>query len=747
MECKYAKVVVDLPVSEVDKPFTYAIPVELRKEIEIGYEVKVPFGNRSLTGYVVGLMDKIETDIKNIKEIIKLTSYLSLFNEEILKLAEWMANYYQSHLITALKCVIPSGQRKKKEKRIVKLKYSLPKMKEKLAEMSSRAYKQKEVLQYLMENQGGHLRTSTLAKAVNTTSGTIRRLYEKGLIRYEEVDVRRNPYSEVDFDSTNPLTLNQEQRKALNKAEKLLNQSEASTMLLKGVTGSGKTEVYLQAISKVLDEGEEAIVLIPEISLTPQTVERFKGRFGRQVAIYHSRLSNGERYDEWLRMKKGKAKVVVGARSAVFAPFNNLGLIIIDEEHETSYKQSSHPKYQTRDVATKRAELNEAMVILGTATPALETYYRVQEGEHEFANLSKRIDDKPLPPVEVIDMREELKADNRSMFSKPLATAIEDRLAKNEQIILFLNRRGFSTFVLCRECGFVLECPNCDVSLTYHADQVSLRCHYCDHRKKVPDICPQCQSRYIKYFGVGTQKVEEAAKDEFPTARILRMDVDTTTRKGSHQAIIDEFKNQDADILLGTQMIAKGHDFVNVTLVGVITADITLNFPDFRAAEHTFQLLTQVAGRTGRGEVTGEVIIQTYNSDHYSIQLAKEHNYEAFYDLEINFREKLNYPPFSNLINLTIKGEDEVEVGRIANKLGAILNQQVEEEELKAEVWGPVPAPLAKLRGNYRWQIILKSDNLDQIRRLNESGLEILDNSNNLGSVTIAVDVDPIEML
>ncbi|SDC57735.1 MULTISPECIES: primosomal protein N' [unclassified Candidatus Frackibacter] len=747
MQFKYAKVVVDVPVSDVDKPFTYLVPMELRDQIEIGYEVEVPFGHRNLTGYVVGIKEELDIEIDNLKEIVKLKSSLPLFNNEILALAKWISEYYQSHLITVLKAVIPSGHRNEKEKRIVRLSHSLDKVEEKLEKLNNRAYKQKEVLRYLLENQHQNLNTTALAKAVDTSSGTIRRLHEKGLITYERMTVKRTPYSEVDFESTEHLELTSEQQIALDKIEGLLKESNANTMLLKGVTGSGKTEIYLQAIDKTLHSGQEAIVLVPEISLTPQTVERFKSRFGSKVAIYHSRLSEGERYDEWLRMKKGKASIVVGARSAIFAPFNNLGLIIIDEEHETSYKQSTHPKYQTRDVANKRAELNDALTVLGTATPSLESYYQVQVGNYKFANLDKRVDDKPLPPVEVIDMREELKVGNKSMFSNKLAEAIEDRLVKNEQIIIFLNRRGFSTFVLCRECGFVLECPNCDVSLTYHADQTLLRCHYCDYQREVPDICPECESRYIKYFGVGTQKVEKAIRDEFPTARLLRMDVDTTTRKGAHQRMIDRFKNEEVDILLGTQMIAKGHDFPKVTLVGVITADTALNFPDFRAAEHTFQLLTQVAGRTGRGEVTGEVIIQTYTPEHYSIQLAKEHDYEAFYELEINFRRELRYPPLSHLINLIIKGEEEVAVSKIANQLGVVLEQKIKEDNFKIDVLGPVPAPLSKLRGEYRWQIILKGDNIKQMRRVNQRSIEIINDNSNLGSVTINVDVDPIGML
>ncbi|ADL12953.1 primosomal protein N' [Acetohalobium arabaticum] len=747
MEFRYAEVIVDLPINEVDKPFTYLIPDQLREEIEIGYQVKVPFGHRQLSGYVIELKEEVESDSTKLKEIIKLKSSLQLFDRELLRLAKWIADYYQTYLITVLKSVIPSGDITQKTERIVRLNYSVPEIKQELAKLSKRAYKQREVLEYLIENQDQDLTSTALAEKVNTTSGTVRRLYEKDLIRYEEMEVRRDPVADIDFEPTTPFSLTTEQQKALNQIENLREAPESGTLLLKGVTGSGKTEVYLQAIAQVIDDGQDAIVLVPEISLTPQTVKRFKSRFGDQIAIYHSHLSNGERYDEWLRMKRGEAKVVVGARSAIFAPFSNLGLIIIDEEHETSYKQGDHPKYQARKVANKRAELTGAVTVLGTATPALESYYQVQQGNYQSVSLENRIDNRPLPPVEVIDMREELEAGHRSIFSRRLTAAIEDRLAKNEQIILFLNRRGFSTFVLCRECGFVLECPNCDVSLTYHADKTLLRCHYCDYQRKVPDICPECESRYIKYFGAGTQKVEQAIIEEFPTARVLRMDVDTTTRKGAHQRMLDRFRNNEADILLGTQMIAKGHDFPNITLVGVITADTALNFPDFRAAEHTFQLLTQVAGRTGRGDIVGEVVVQTYDPDHYSIQLAKEHDYETFYQQEIEARKELDYPPFTHLINLIIKHEKEVKVSKVANQLGGILNQQIRDRELNVELLGPIPAPLAKLRGKYRWQMILKGRDLDMMRKLNSYSLEALKKTVNLESTVISVDVDPIKML
>ncbi|MCK8823621.1 primosomal protein N' [Fuchsiella alkaliacetigena] len=746
MEVKYAEVVVDLAVEKVDQAYTYRVPTQLKEQLQIGHLVKVPFGNRNLKGYVISLSEELDSEFE-IKDILAIEGSLPLFDRELLSLAKWMAKYYQSYLTTALKCIIPSGQRRPKQKRVVKLSYELPKIRKKLTELSSRAYKQREVLNYLIENHQQQLTVSELAEAVDTYPGTVYKLHEKGLIEYEQLVVRRNPYAE-DIKTTEPLQLTAEQEEALAKLRQLRARDETGTLLLKGVTGSGKTEVYLQAIRETLARGEEAIVLVPEISLTPQTVNRFKSRFGRQVAIYHSRLSAGERFDEWLRMKQGQAQVVVGARSAIFAPFSNLGLIVIDEEHESSYKQSDHPKYHARRVAIERARLAGALTLLGTATPALESYYRAQQGEYELVELSSRIADRPLPPVEIVDLRQELKQGNKSIFSSSLATAIEDRLAKEEQIILFLNRRGFANFVLCRECGYVLKCEHCDVSLTYHAQEELLRCHYCDYQLAVPKLCPYCQSRYIKHFGVGTQQVEEAVHSKFPTARTLRMDLDTTTYKGAHRQLLNRFKRGEADILIGTQMIAKGHDFPQITLVGVITADTALNFPDFRAAETTFQLLTQVAGRTGRGDITGQVIIQSYTPEHYSIQLAKEHDYRHFYEQEIKYRRDLAYPPFTRLINFIIRGEQESSVAQVANQLGSIMAGELSiAEQEEVDILGPSPAALAKLRGEYRWQLILKGKNLALMRELGQRSLEILNNSINLGKIVISVDIEPIGML
>ncbi|MFO7819331.1 MAG: primosomal protein N' [Halanaerobacter sp.] len=632
---EYISVIVDLPVKQVNKEYTYHLPEDLQKTAKLGRKVIVPFGNQKKEGYIIGFKEEPEFETK---DILKIADKIVYFNEELLELAKWMAHYYQCYLITALKAVMPSGKLKIKTKRVVDLAQSKDKSRTKIKELKSKAPKQAAVLEYLVQHEPD-LITTRLAEKVDTYAGTIRRLADKELVVYKEKEIRRNPYQDLEFNQTSDLDLTSEQEQALESILKGVNNQGSQTFLLKGVTGSGKTEVYLQALDQILAKGQGAIVLVPEISLTPQTIARFKGRFQNQVAVLHSQLSAGERFDEWRRLKSGEAKVAIGARSAIFAPLADLGLIIIDEEHETTYKQDDHPKYHAREAAVYRANLNDAVTILGTATPSLEAYYRTQDGDYKLLELKNRIDDRPMPEVEVVDMREELAKGNRRMFSELLQEEITARLEEGEQSIVFLNRRGFSTFVQCRKCGHVMRCNDCDVSLTYHSNPPLLHCHYCDHQEDVPKTCPNCDSKYIKYFGIGTQKVEEELNELFAEANIKRMDVDTTRKKGAYRRILSDFKEHKIDILIGTQMVAKGHDFPNVTLVGVITADTALNFPDFRSSERTFQLLTQVAGRTGRGDKGGEVVVQSYTPEHYSIQFAKKHDYDSFYEKEIASRE------------------------------------------------------------------------------------------------------------
>ena len=610
-----------------------------------------------------------------------------------------------------------------------------------IEKIKRKSVKQGTILQIIAQHNY-QLTSTEVTKLAESSLGPLKSLQKKGLLEEKILEVERNPLTEeLSFDL--PLQLNFQQEASLKLINQAYKQGEGKTILLHGVTGSGKTEVYLQAISNVLQEGKQAIVLVPEISLTPQTLERFRKRFGSQIAVLHSHLSLGERYDQWRKIREGRVNIVIGARSALFAPLPNLGIIIIDEEHETSYKQEENPKYHARAVAKKRAELVGGILVLGTATPSIETYYRAQMGDYIYVQLSSRVDDRPLPEVEVVDMRLELQQGNRSVFSASLAQAIENRLDKGEQTILFLNRRGFSTFVLCRECGLVLSCPHCAVSLTYHSKGNLLKCHYCHYQERVPDICPRCQSRYIRYFGTGTQKVEEELHKRFPNAKILRMDMDTTRKKDAHKEMLGKFAAREVDILLGTQMIAKGLDFPLVTLVGVITADTLLNFPDFRGAEKTFQLLTQVAGRAGRGNLVGKVIVQTYCPEHYSITNAQKHDFLTFYQQEVEYRRQLEYPPFSYLANIIIKGEEEKVTIDKAEEIAHQLRSLVQD----TQILGPVPAPLSKIKKQYRWQLILKSKSLDALREDLKNWWNSLNPGYLSDQVGIIIDIEPMGML
>ena len=563
---------------------------------------------------------------------------------------------------------------------------------------------------------GALLTAAELGRKTGVSPDAIRALVRKGLLREKDVEESRDPFAGRDFGSSFPKTLTEEQRPVLEDIRARLGRPEPGTILLHGVTGSGKTEVYLQAISEVLAGGGQALVIVPEIALTPQMIERFKSRFGDQVAVLHSRLGEGERYDEWRRIRSGSVSIAVGARSAVFAPFERLGLIVLDEEHENTYKQQESPRYHAREVAEERARAQGALLVLGSATPSVETYTRALSGDIDLRRLTSRIDSRSLPTVEVVDLRDELASGNRGIFSRVLRGKLAERLSRGEQSILFLNRRGYSTFVLCRSCGHVMKCPQCEVSLTYHFAGAGLQCHYCGHREKSPELCPSCGSKYIRYFGAGTERVEEEFKKVFPKARVLRMDVDTTRRKGSHEEILARFGRGDADVLIGTQMVAKGLDFGRVTLVGVIAADTSLNFPDFRSGERTFQLLTQVAGRAGRGQVPGEVVIQTYNPDHYSILAARNHDYETFYSQEIRIRRELGYPPFAQLVNILIWGKSEEAVAGVAERVGGALRETPVRPPPELAIMGPSPAPLAKLKGNYRWQVAVRGPDLDTLK-------------------------------
>jgi len=599
------------------------------------------------------------------------------------------------------------------------------------------------VLQFLRDTSSEY-RMSDLSRKTGVSAGVIRALKEKKYIILKDVEVRRNPlvspYSS--FKDDFPFTLTPEQEKAYHAIAASIENKKEEVFLLHGITGSGKTEVYLQAIARALSLGRQVIMLVPEISLTPQTIERFYNRFGNKIAVLHSRLSQGERYDEWRRLRDGEALIAIGTRSALFAPVPHLGLIIIDEEHETSYKQDHSPRYHVREVALQRAKLSSATVIMGSATPSFESFYLARRGDYRLFSLPFRVEERELPSVEIVNMCEQLKEGNRTIFSYPLQRAIWECLDKNEKVILFLNRRGYSSFVLCRDCGYVIRCKYCAVSLKYHSDKQGLSCHYCDYQCALPRQCPSCRGKRIKYFGVGTQKVELEVKKFFPSANTVRMDTDTTTRKGSHRELLEKFLREDRTILIGTQMIAKGLDIPEVTLVGIITADTAINLPDFRAGERTFQLLTQVAGRAGRGDVPGKVILQTYAPDHPGISAARNHDFLSFYEKEIEERRDLSYPPFGHIIRVLFTGRDETSVRRSAEYLSGGLRSITSPH--MALVLGPCEAPLSRIKENYRWHLIFKGEDLDYLRK---KLVNSMDRGINYSSVKIVMDVDPVSMI
>lgn len=760
-----AEVIVDVSTYHVDRPFDYQVPVEWISVIELGSRVKVPFGPRNVLGFVVGLKKETDVPLNKLKAIKQILDMEPVLTEEMLRMAKWLKNDTICYEIDALQVMLPSALRAKYEK-MIKLQQGqqlplevqaifgkrqqanfkeferaglLPLLKQLVAdnivsienvvkqqgnvkeirmvqitadqqlieralEQSSRAAKQRLLLQWMCQHLGEIFTPQQICDEARVSISVLEAVIDKGAAQFIQEEVFRDPFTK-EVSRTHALQLTSEQQVALQAITTAMDQQIAQTFLLHGVTGSGKTEVYLQAIQKVLEEGKEAIMLVPEISLTPQMTERFRSRFGEMVAVMHSGLSVGEKYDEWRKIQQGKVKVVVGARSAIFAPFTNIGLIILDEEHESTYKQEDSPRYHARDVAIWRSEFYNCPIILGSATPALESFARAKKGVYKLLSLKHRALHQALPTVFIADMREELRQGNRSMFSQSLIEAIRLRLEKKEQMVLFLNRRGYSSFVLCRDCGTVVQCPNCDISLTYHRTTEKLKCHYCGYEEHVPQICPQCQSDHIRYFGTGTQKVEEELYKLFPEARVLRMDVDTTKHKGAHEEILETFGAGHADILLGTQMIAKGLDFPNITLVGVLSADTSLHLPDYRAAERTFQLLTQVSGRAGRHDKLGEVIIQTYTPEHYAIELARTQEYEPFYEREMFLRRRSNYPPYYFVALIQLSHEDVMMAaeyaGRVADWLRGNLSNQV-------AIIGPTTASIARLQNRYRYQCLIK---------------------------------------
>lgn len=761
---RLAEIVVDVPSMQTNQPYTYYLPTNLA--VEIGMRVEVGFGrgDRHVQGFVVGLKDGPQDE--KLKPIVRVLDLAPVLNTELLALADYMTEKTYAFKITCFQTMLPSVMKADYSKKIkatptaslttqhllgptgelsfeeaeqrhlmnelqqlrrqaeVEIVYEVTTRNKVKTEryitcvLSGEALQKERDLirkgaqkQLLLLDTLGALRESAKlsvkkAKELGLSTAVLNQGAARGWLAFEEVEQYRDPFAKKAFQQTTALQLNPEQKRAAEAITASVNNQKSEVFLLEGITGSGKTEVYLQTIAAVLQKGQTAIMLVPEISLTPQMVERFKGRFGSDVAVLHSGLSQGEKYDEWRKIERHEAKVVVGARSAIFAPLDHLGLIIIDEEHETSYKQDETPRYNARDLAIWRGRYHHCPVVLGSATPSLESRARAQKKVYHLLTLSARANTQAsLPSVEVVDLREELQRKNASSFSQLLQEKMRDRLQKGEQTVLMLNRRGYSSFIMCRDCGYVLPCPNCDISLTLHMDTKTMDCHYCGHKEKIPYRCPQCGQDKIRYYGTGTQKVEEELKQLLPKARILRMDVDTTRRKGAHEKILQQFGKREADILLGTQMIAKGLDFPNVTLVGVLNADTALNLPDFRSSERTFQLLTQVSGRAGRAEKPGEVVIQTFNPEHYAIQLAKTQDYEAFYQKEMQVRHMTDYPPYFYTIKITASHTEEMQAAKkmqqVARELEKVLSPQ-------SVLLGPIPASITKIKNRYIYQVIIK---------------------------------------
>ena len=774
------------------KEFDYAIPPELAGQVDVGSRVQVPFGPRKVLGVVTAVAE--ESAHARLKPIIKVIGAQTLVTAKVLRLARWIADYYCCAPEIALKSVLPeavrheeAGWRERLFVRVLPVVGEFPKLPKRQLEVWNIIEERREIL------------LSELVALAETTASTVRKLEDRGLISITNEISERDPYAREQILPSEAIVLNPAQAVALEKIKAAMNAGEdrglkiedgkpqpssilhppSSTFLLHGVTGSGKTEIYLQAIAHALEQGKGAIVLVPEISLTPQTVERFKARFSSGklqtlVAVLHSHLSAGERHDEWHKIRQGRARIVIGARSAIFAPVEPLGLIIVDEEHEHTYKQEEAPRYHARDVAIVRGQMEGAVVVLGSATPSMESYYNCKAGKYTLLDMPERVDNQKMPIVRVVDMRQAARKEKGTLiFSPQLKEAITQRLEKVEQTILFLNRRGYSSSLQCEKCGHVCECPNCSLSLTYHRPEQLLRCHLCGYNEQVPKICPneKCKNPAIRYSGLGTQKVEDVLEKLFPKARVKRMDADVMKRKEDYRKVLGDFRTGKIDILIGTQMIAKGLHFPNVTLVGIIFADLSLNMPDFRAGERTFQLLTQVAGRAGRGDVEGEVFVQAFTPFHPAIQYARRHDFVGFYEQELEFREQLKYPPAARVALLTLKGRNEQKVqlaaDHVRKELEALVTgapQRREKTITAGELFatessgtaaapeagtrfsdliiaGPAPAPLLRAESFYRYQLMLRTRAMTRLSRelaRITAGLALPED------VVLTTDVDPV---
>ncbi len=779
----YAAVAVDIAAGGADRLYHYALPDDLRGIVRPGHLVLVPFGRRQVAGVVAALVS--QADVEEVKPVLRLLEPEPVLLPPQIALAEWLAAHVLCHRAAALRCFLPPGWRRGAARplwrRVLRLD---PRADDAGGDAAALTPRQRAVLDFLRRYGGSPPTRAQLARAAGVSPAVVAALVGRGFLREERVPAARRPAAPALAPEAAPPLLTPEQEEAVAAVVPAVKGGAPdgpSGFLLFGVTGSGKTEVYLRAIEAGLGAGRRAVVLVPEIALTPQLMSVFRGRFGDKVAVLHSALSPGERFDEWERIRAGRVDVVLGARSALFAPLPDLGLIVLDEEHESTYKQEESPRYHARTVAAARAELEGATLLLGSATPSLETFHAARTGRLRLLELPRRVDGRPLPAVRIVDMRKELEQGWRGILSRPLVEAVRERLARREQVILFLNRRGFHTFVLCRECGEAVRCPHCDVSLALHllgaagvspagAEPVPpgaggrgasgfgpvppLRCHYCGFERRPPETCPNCGGRRIRYYGTGTQRVEEAVRDHFPGARVLRMDQDTTARKGSHQRIYEQFRRGEADVLVGTQMIAKGWDVPGVTLVGIVNGDTALHLPDFRAGERTFQLVTQVAGRAGRGDEPGEVLLQTYSPDDPVIRLAAAQDYVAFYEEEVAVRRAGGYPPFAALLRAVVSHPGEDEARRLASLLveEAVAHGAARADGLAGPVGGgvicvgPTAAPLRRLQGRYRWQAILKSGDEAALLELGRALLGLERRCDRAGA-RLALDPDPRQML
>ncbi|CAG9619761.1 primosomal protein N' [Sutcliffiella rhizosphaerae] len=801
---RFASVIVDVPVKQTDRPFDYEIPEKWIGIVQPGIRVNVPFGPRQIQGFVVAV--KESTTVEKTRPITSLIDIQPVLTKELMGLAHWLRDHTLCYTISAYQAMLPAALKAKYVKWIIardvtklpaelqlffhdtdrikfeelsgtnhfnvikwlieenilevyyEVKDRLSKKTHKIIrlnateeilvqtknELSERAIAQHKLLDFFLETKQSEIVKKLLLEELQIGVAALKALIKLEVLSEEDVEIYRDPYLERTFTPSSPLPLTYQQNEAIGPILDSIDGNRHDGYVMFGVTGSGKTEVYMQTVDRVLQKGKEAIVLVPEIALTPQMVNRFKSRFGSKVAVLHSGLGMGEKYDEWRKIHRKEVKVVVGARSAIFAPFENIGIIIIDEEHETSYKQEDTPRYHARDIAMERGRYHECPVVLGSATPTLETFARASKNVYKLLKMDKRMSEQGMPEVDIVDMREELREGNRSMFSRALLEKMQIRLERGEQTVLFLNKRGYSSFVMCRDCGYVVECPHCDISLTYHRSSNQMKCHYCGYEEPVSSNCPSCDSEHFRFFGTGTQKVEEEITKLLPNARVIRMDVDTTRKKGAHEKLLQQFGDRKADILLGTQMIAKGLDFPYVTLVGVLTADTMLNIPDFRSSEKTFQLLTQVSGRAGRHNLAGEVVIQSYSPEHYSVELASHHDYLQFYQKEMQVRKLHQYPPFYFLALVTVTHQELTKTVAVTENITRFLKQHLSDN---AVILGPVASPISRIKDRYRYQCIIKYKKEPNLHSALKSVLDKYQTNMEQEKLAVHVDLNPYMLM